>query len=149
MGGPRAPHPRWTRGAGTLGGERPRLDAKIEAGTHDTLSGSINVRGAKGPFYGSVTISDYATGGYNISRFGFEPDGSRAFAFSAKAGIDFNEYLNIEGVFRRTDRFTRTDPQDFNFPPSPTLSSAHARRAQDNFLDDRRIQTHRAQGDPP
>ena len=71
------------------------------------------------PLYGSVTISDYATGGYNISRFGFEPDGSRAFTFSAKAGIDFNEYLNIEGVIRHTDRFTRTDPQDFNFPPGP------------------------------
>ncbi len=97
----------------------PRLDAKIEAGTHDTYSGSINLRGAQGPFYGSVTISDYATRGYNISRFGFEPDGSRASTATAKGGVNFNEFFNLEGMIRYTKRSAATDPQDFT-PASPT-----------------------------
>ncbi len=94
--------------------ERPRLDAKIETGSHKTLSGSLNVRGANGPFYSSVTISDYSTRGYNISRFGFEPDGSRAFTFTAKGGVDITPNFNLEGVVRATSRFAYTDAQDFN-----------------------------------
>ena len=44
----------------------------------NTLAGGINVRGSNGPAYGSLTVSDYRTSGFNISRFGSEPDGSRA-----------------------------------------------------------------------
>ncbi len=99
----------------------PKFDGKIEAGSRGTLSGSANVRGAAGPFYGSLSVSDYATPGYNISHIGSEPDGSRAFNLSAKGGIDFNEYFNVEGVLRSTQRFTMSDPQDFNFPPGPTF----------------------------
>jgi vitamin B12 transporter len=94
-----------------------------------TLTGSANVRGAAGPFYGSATVSDYTTSGYPISRFGGPNDGSRALTVTAKGGIDVSEYFNIEGVVRHTDRFTRVDPQDFGFicsssfvcVPSPTF----------------------------
>ena len=87
----------------------------------NTVSGSANVRGAAGPFYGSATISDYTTSGYPISRFGGPHDGSRALTFTGKGGVDLTENFNIEGVIRHTDRFARIDPQDFNFictPPS-------------------------------
>jgi vitamin B12 transporter len=93
---------------------KPRLDARVEIGSRATASGGINVRGSQGPLYGSVTISDYTTRGYNISRFGFEPDGSRAFGATAKVGADVTPNFNIEGVVRATSRFVATDAQDFN-----------------------------------
>jgi vitamin B12 transporter len=93
---------------------RPRFDAKVETGSRRYLAGSLNVRGAYGPFYGSATITDYATRGYNISRFGFEPDGSRAFGFTAKAGVDVTPNLNLEAVVRAVDRWAASDAQDFN-----------------------------------
>ncbi len=98
----------------------PAVDAKIEGGTQRTASGMLNVRGAAGPAYGSVMATDYSTQGYNISRFGSENDGSRAGIVAAKGGVDVTPYLNVEGVFRYTDRSTATDPQDFNFG-SPTF----------------------------
>ena len=106
----------------TLSGKglaRPAASTKFEAGTRDTVAASVNARGAAGPAYGSITVSDYTTRGYNVSRFGSEPDGSRAAAVHGKAGIDLGP-LNIEGVFRHTDRSVQTDPQDFNFG-SPTF----------------------------
>ena len=62
----------------------------------------------------AFTFSDYTSKGYNISRFGSERDGSRATVLSAKAGVDVTPNLNVEGVFRLTDRAVNTDPQDFN-----------------------------------
>jgi vitamin B12 transporter len=99
---------------------RPAIDAKLEGGSNRTASGMVNFRGAVGPAYGSIMVSDYTTDGYNISRFGSERDGSRAGVVSAKGGIDLTPNFNVEGVFRYTDRTTATDPQDFNFG-SPTL----------------------------
>jgi vitamin B12 transporter len=99
--------------------KQPAADVKVEAGSMNTLSGSANVRGAAGPFYGSATVSDYTTSGYQISRFGGPNDGSRALTFTGKGGVDVTENFNIEGVVRHTDRFARTDPQDFNFICNP------------------------------
>ncbi|MGE0749823.1 MAG: TonB-dependent receptor plug domain-containing protein [Variibacter sp.] len=93
---------------------RPEASAKLEGGSFGTGTFSGNVRGAFGPAYGSVTVSDYFTQGFNISRFGSEKDGSRATTFTAKAGVDVTPEFNLEGVVRHTDRSTKTDPQDFN-----------------------------------
>jgi vitamin B12 transporter len=106
----------------TLSGKgltKPRLDAKVEFGTMHSWATSANVRGANGPFYFSATFGGYETGGYNISRFGTERDGSRAFTGTLKTGIDINEFFNIEGVVRRINRSAAGDPQDFT-PGSPT-----------------------------
>jgi len=92
--------------------KQPAADLKAEAGSMKTVSGSANVRGAAGPFYGSATISDYTTGGYPISRFGGPNDGSRALTFTCRGGVDVTENFNIEGVVRNSDRFARTDPQE-------------------------------------
>jgi vitamin B12 transporter len=102
-------------------GEKPKAEAKIEGGSFGTLAGSVNARGSSGPFYGSVTVSDYTSRGFNIARTGTERDGGRALVASAKGGVDVSEYFNIEGVLRYTDRFTKTDSQDFTFPPGPTF----------------------------
>jgi len=94
-------------------------EAKAEIGSFLTRSGAFNVRGSNGPFYGSLTVSDYATRGYNVSRAGTEKDGSRAFVTTAKVGADFTQNFNVEGVLRYTDRRAYNDSQDFNFPPGP------------------------------
>jgi vitamin B12 transporter len=99
--------------------KQPAADVKVEAGSMETISGSANVRGAAGPFYGSATVSDYTTSGYPISRFGGPNDGSRALTLTGKAGVDLTENFNIEGVVRHTDRFVRIDPQDFGFVCNP------------------------------
>ncbi len=98
----------------------PRADGKVEIGSFLTRSGYYNMRGANGPFYGSVTVSDYATRGYNIARTGDEADGSRAFVATTKAGVDILPNFNIEGVLRYTARRTYNDSQDFRFPATPT-----------------------------
>src|SRR5436190_5039895 len=98
---------------------KPAAEAKVEGGSKNTLSGSANVRGAAGPFYGSATVSDYTTAGYPVSRFGGPNDGSRALTVTGKGGIDVFENFNIEGVIRHTDRFVRVDPQDFGFICNP------------------------------
>ena len=106
----------------TLSGKgltKPRLDAKIEAGTLNSWAATANLRAATGPIYFSATFGGYETGGYNISRFGIERDGSRAYTGTLKAGIDFNEFFNIEGVIRSTNRSSAGDPQNFT-PGSPT-----------------------------
>src|SRR5439155_3161286 len=45
-------------------------DAKLEGGSRTTGSGAATVRGATGPFYASMSFTDYSTAGYNVSRFG-------------------------------------------------------------------------------
>ncbi len=108
---------------------RPRFEGRVEGGSFETLTGSANVRGASGPFYGSLTANAYRSDGYNIARDGSERDGSRAGVVTAKGGVDINEYLNIEGVVRFTDRFTQTDVQDFScvggFPCVPVNPSTY------------------------
>lgn len=96
-----------------------QVDGKAEIGSFLTRSGAFNVRGANGPFYGSITVSDYATRGYNLSRAGSEKDGSRAFVTTTKFGADFTPNFNVEGVLRYTARRNYNDSQDFNFPPGP------------------------------
>ncbi|MCC6946462.1 MAG: TonB-dependent receptor [Bradyrhizobiaceae bacterium] len=100
-----------TRSGRGLAGSR--FEGRLEGGMQNTLGGSANLRGASGPFYGSLTASGYRADGYNIARDGHERDGSRATVVTAKGGVDINEFLNIEGVVRFTDRFAESDVQDF------------------------------------
>lgn len=92
---------------------KPRLNARLEGGMLDTASGGINLRSAVGPVYGSFTASGYRSGGYNISHFGSERDGSRAFVGTGKFGIDVSDALNVEAVVRYANRSADGDPQDF------------------------------------
>lgn len=101
------------------GEKKAKVEGRVEGGSFATRAGSINVRGHEGPFYASVTVNNYATRGYNIARSGNERDGANALVTTAKGGVDIAPNFNIEGVLRYTDRSTRTDAQDFNFPPGP------------------------------
>jgi vitamin B12 transporter len=114
---------------------RPAAEAKVEGGSMRTAGGAANVRGALGPLYGSVTVSDYFSRGFNISRFGTEPDGNRALTFTAKGGVDVTPYLNVEGVLRTTKRSADGDPQDFTFgaPTFGLVTDGNARTTYENF----------------
>ncbi len=96
-----------------------RGEGKAEIGSFLTRSGAANIRGSEGPVYASITLSDYATRGYNIARLGNEKDGSRALVATSKFGVDFTPNFNVEGVLRFTDRRAYNDSQDFNFPFGP------------------------------
>src|SRR5919201_7035873 len=49
-------------GRGMKGGA---AEAKFEGGSRSTATGAAHVRGSAGPMYGSLTVSDYSTSGYN------------------------------------------------------------------------------------
>src|SRR5207249_3978888 len=61
----------------------PQADVRIEGGSRRTGSVGVSARGADGPVYGAVSFDHYNTAGYNVSRFGFERDGSRAVTATA------------------------------------------------------------------
>jgi vitamin B12 transporter len=109
--------------------KRPVFEGRVEGGTHQTGAAGLNLRGAHGPLYGSLTVSGYRSDGYNIARGGNEADGSRAAIATAKIGADIGQYLNIEGVVRLTDRFVESDVQDFScavpFPCVPTSPATY------------------------
>jgi vitamin B12 transporter len=98
---------------------RPEFIARAEGGTQRSGEGSMSARGAAGPVYGSVTANYATTNGFNIARNalpgGEELDGARRFVGTAKGGIDFTPYFNVEGFVRHVRRKAYSDPQDPNF----------------------------------
>ena len=97
-------------------GLKPQANVRLEAGAMNTVTAAGTVRGQAGPFYGSFSVENYGTSGYNVSRFGNERDASHALTTSAKAGIEFTPEFNVEGTVRRTRRFTEFDSQPFFGP---------------------------------
>jgi vitamin B12 transporter len=95
---------------------RPQVDLRIEGGSMKSGVISGSARGAAGPLYGAVSFSHNTTQGYNVSRFGSEPDGSHAATITAKGGIAFTPNFNVEGVVRSSKRYTRFDSQPFFGP---------------------------------
>ena len=67
------------------------------------------------------------TDGHNISRFGSERDGHRAFIVNTKLGADISDRVNIEGVIRHTDRKVQYDPETM-----VPLPDAYAQDTQQN-----------------
>lgn len=95
------------------GMKRPEFTARVEGGTQRSADVAASARGAAGPVYGAVTVSDAVTEGFNVARDGIERDGAKRFAFTAKGGIDFSPQFNVEGFFRQSNRSHDGDPQDF------------------------------------
>jgi vitamin B12 transporter len=94
---------------------KPEFSARFEGGTQGSAEASMSARGAAGPAYGALTVTSATTNGFNIARDGFERDGAKRFTATAKAGIDFTPYFNVEGFLRHTRRIAGTDPQN-DFP---------------------------------
>jgi vitamin B12 transporter len=94
---------------------KPEFNARFEAGTQKSAEAAATFRGALGPIYGSVTATSATTNGFNIARDGFETDGAKRTAVTAKTGIDLTPYFNVEGFLRHARRHAESDPQDPNF----------------------------------
>jgi vitamin B12 transporter len=91
---------------------KPEFNARFEGGTQRSAEGAMSLRGAAGPVYGATTVTYATTNGFNTARDGFETDGAKRFAGTAKAGIDFSPNFNVEGFIRHLYRNAETDPQD-------------------------------------
>jgi len=107
--------------------KKPELTTRTEIGTQNSSLLSTTLRGANGPFYGAFSVQHRDTDGHNISRFGNERDGHRAFIVNSKLGFDINEQINIEGVIRHTDRKVQYDPETM-----VPLPDAYAQDTQQN-----------------
>ncbi len=83
--------------------------------------------GSNGALYGAFSFQHRDTDGHNISRFGSEKDGHRAFIANGKIGAEISEFVNIEGVFRHTDRKVQYDPETV-----VPLPDAYAQDTQQN-----------------
>jgi vitamin B12 transporter len=94
---------------------RPEFNARFEAGTQKSAEAAAAFRGALGPVYGAITASSATTDGFNIARDGFENDGAKRTAVTAKAGIDLTPYFDVEGFLRHVHRRAESDPQDPKF----------------------------------
>jgi vitamin B12 transporter len=99
---------------------RPEVTARIEGGSFGTLQGSATVRGAQGPFYGTLSISGLRSGGFVVAPGTTRPNGSDMGAFTAKVGADLSEWFNVEAVGRFVSRTGFYNPGNFAFgPPCP------------------------------
>lgn len=103
----------------------PEMHLRLEGGSRDTKSLGASTRASVGPFYGSFSFDQNTTDGFNISRFGFERDGSRAATTTAKIGADLTSQFNVEGSLRAVRRFAHIDPQPF-FGPFEGLAADSA-----------------------
>jgi vitamin B12 transporter len=91
--------------------KKPVLTTRTELGTQRSSLLSTTARGSNGALYGAFSVQHRETGGHNISRFGSEKDGHRAFIVNTKLGADISENVNLEGVIRHTDRKVQYDPE--------------------------------------
>lgn len=107
--------------------KKPEMTTRTELGTQNSSFLSATLRGSNGPLYGAFSVQQRDTDGHNISRFGTERDGHRAFVVNTKLGADISETINIEGVIRHTDRKVQYDPET-----SVPLPDAYAQDTQQN-----------------
>jgi vitamin B12 transporter len=96
---------------------RPEVSARIEGGSFGTVQGSALVRGAQGPFYGSLSVSGLRSGGFVVAPGTTRPNGSDMGAFTAKIGADLTDWFNVEGVVRMVSRGGFYNPGNTAFGP--------------------------------
>ncbi len=86
--------------------KKPELTFRTEAGTQTQplALGHVFAHHTGAVLRRLHRFSIAKTDGFNISRFGNEKDGHRAFIFNCKGGVDLTESLNVEGVFRHINR---------------------------------------------
>jgi len=94
---------------------KPEFNARFEGGTQKSAEAAATARGSIGPFYGAITANSATTDGFNVARNGFETDGAKRTAVTAKAGVDLGPHVNVEGFLRHVHRHAKSDPQDPNF----------------------------------
>ncbi|MBI1180470.1 MAG: TonB-dependent receptor [Alphaproteobacteria bacterium] len=105
----------------TRGGQ-PGFHAEgaAEGGSFGTRQVTTLVSGGSKRVNGALSAGYFGTDGINLSHFGSEKDGSRILTVAGKGKADLTDNLRIDGVFRYMDSHTRTDSEDFSYPPDAT-----------------------------
>ena len=98
-----------------------QAEASVEGGSFSTVDGSAAVRAATQTFDYAISASALNTDGTNVSRFGTEDDGYRNRTLYARAGWTPVSTASLDASLRYRDSRSMFDPQDFGFPPGPTL----------------------------
>jgi len=105
----------------TRRGDGPtRVSASLEGGSFQTGQASVSVNGAAERTHYSFGATLLDSEGFSMSPLGSEKDGYRNLTLSGKAGFSALEDLDFSVVARYIDSEVETDPQDFEFPPTPT-----------------------------
>lgn len=95
-------------------------EASLEAGSFSTVSGSAALRGATEQLIYALSVNALRTDGTNVSRFGSERDGYKNKTVLGSVRWKPTTAFTLDTTLRWRDSRTQNDPQDFNFPPSPT-----------------------------
>jgi vitamin B12 transporter len=88
----------------TRSGKGPlTLAMRTEAGSHGTYLGSARVSGGNDKAWGSLSLQQRRSQGFNISETGNETDASRLTNFSLRAGVKPFETVTTEVILRHVD----------------------------------------------
>ena len=95
------------------GGDRPRINAYAEGGSHNTLNGGLNGGTGGDTWSLGFGLERLDTDGTNNSRGGNEDDGSDMTTASVSAQLRPSANLTLKFGLRAVDAYAQFDPVDF------------------------------------
>lgn len=103
------------------GFKKPVIEGHIEAGSFDTVAGSVFAGGGDEKLWGSVSANGLTTEGYNVATTGTEKDGSDIGVLNLNIGAAPFQGLNIDSHLRYSSRSAEYDDTNFFDPTIPIL----------------------------
>ena len=105
----------------TKRGDGPaRITAGAEGGSFGTGQANLSLSGSNEKLHYNLGATFLHSDGFSISPLGSEKDGYRNLTLSAKTGYTVSHALSFDVSGRYIDSQAETDPQDFEFPATPT-----------------------------
>ncbi|HSR72285.1 MAG TPA: TonB-dependent receptor, partial [Kiloniellales bacterium] len=95
-------------------------EASAEGGSFTTRQGNASLRGGTERLTGALSATWFATNGTNIARRGDEEDEAENKTLFANGGVQVFDNLRLDLSGRYMDTMNQFDPQDFDFPATPT-----------------------------
>ena len=93
----------------------------MEAGTFDTGSLALSVKGGGDRAHGAISLVGRHTNGINVADDGNEDDGAQIGSLHVKGGLKLTRQLSLEGFIRRTNN--KADTDNFGAPPGAVPGS--------------------------
>jgi vitamin B12 transporter len=126
--------------------KKPIVEANIEGGSLDTLSGSIFGAGGNGTAWGSISATGITTQGYNIATTGTEADGANIGELNLRFGAAPIDGLNLDGVLRYASRRAEYDDTNFFDPIAPPYIDSSLPHYTQDDISGRASASYRAPG---
>lgn len=126
--------------------KKPIVQANAEAGSFNTLGGSLFAAGGNGNVWGSVSAVGIDTQGYNFSTAGSEKDGANIGSLQVRLGAQPVDGLDIDGNLRYAARGADYDQDNFGDPTNPPLIDTPDNHYNENNVAGRVAATYRAPG---